>query len=239
MHEGVVEEARRLVVGDAVLVEEDEGVDLAGGQVQVLARVGLEAVVHQRDLELVPGLGQDGEGIVGAGVGLEGGGVGGAGIGGTQADAGALAEAEVGEDLALGVAHFAAGQRHGEIAAIAGASFVGAARRVAGADALHDAGQAAADLDAFERLGEFLERTLHCQRLRFRGLEPGSEFGFLFGNAFAGECLLQRLVLLLQGLDTGGEALHFRQHGGQVVGHGGHGEAGRQQGGDQIAAHDQ
>jgi hypothetical protein len=145
----------------------------------------------------------------------------------------------VGEDLAFGVAHFAAWQRHGEVATIAGAGFVGAARRVAGADALHDAGQAAADLDALERLGELLERTLHRQRLRFRGLEPGGEFGFLFGKTFRGERLFEFLVLLFQRFDAAGEAFHFRQHGGQVVGHGGHGEAGRQQGGDQIAAHDQ
>jgi hypothetical protein len=54
-----------------------------------------------------------------------------------------------------------------------------------------------------------------------------------------GERLFEFLVLLFQRFDAACEALHFRQHGGQVVGHGGHGEAGRQQGGDQIAAHDQ
>jgi hypothetical protein len=98
---------RRFVVGRGILVEEDEGVDLAGGEMQVVARVlALTAGVVERHLELVPGLGEDGEGIVGPlGLGLEGHRVRRAGVGRPQADAVALAEADVGEDLALVVAH--------------------------------------------------------------------------------------------------------------------------------------
>ena len=65
MHEGVVHELGRFVVGRRVLVEEDEGVDLAGGEVQMSRALALTPSSQQRHLELVPGLGQDGEGVVG------------------------------------------------------------------------------------------------------------------------------------------------------------------------------
>jgi hypothetical protein len=131
------------------------------------------------------------------------------------------------------------GRLIGQVAAVVAAGFVPAARRAATADFLHDGGDAAFDLDAVERLGQFGGRSLDGIHLRFDRLDARCEFGILFGNALAGQRLFEILVLLFQRLDACRQALHFGQHRRHVIGGSGHGAACRQGGGENLPAHDQ
>ena len=118
MHEDGVEELAGFVVGGRVLVEEDEGVHLAEVDLQLFPGAGLVAAEGQGNGGLVPGLAQHGHGVVriaalhaeGAGVGL--------GVGTHAVEALALTEAELGEDVAFGVADVGQGQGDEDVAPV-------------------------------------------------------------------------------------------------------------------------
>jgi hypothetical protein len=200
VHQHVVHEARGLVVGGGVLVEEKERVHLADVEHQALARVGLHAVQRQRNVELVPGLGQQQVGVRGPRLGLEGGGVDGAGVARAQARATALAEAELGVDAAVGIAHAAAGQGHRDVATVVGARLALVAVAAGAVHALHHRSQAGTDRDALQRL-DLARLLLHVQRHELDRLQPRHELGLFLAQALGGERgigLLLRLLELLQ-----------------------------------------
>lgn len=214
VYEGVVHKVPGFVVGNAVLVKEHEGVDLA----QREAGLARAASAAKRHVELVPGLRKGELGVVWVAAGKRGA-VDRAGVGRAQRQAFALAEAGMHKQLARAAAKIATGQGHCHIAPVIGtAAATGRVVQVTAPGLLHHAGQAAFDAGAVQRFdqraGGRLQRLLLC----FHGLQARGQFGFVCADAVAVEGAAQLGVLGFQALHALGQRLDLYQ---QCLGVGG------------------
>ena len=217
MHEGVVHEVPGFVVGNAVLVKEHEGVDLAQREAGLARCAG----AAQRHVELVPGLRQGELRVVRVTAGKRGA-VGRAGVGGAQHQAFALAKAGMDKNCSRAVGKAAAWQGHCHIAAvIAPAAATGRIVQIAAARLLHHAGQAAFHVNACQRFDQRAGRGLQRLLLRFHRLEPYRQLGFAVADAVAVQGAAQLGVLRFQALDALGQRLDLRQQRLGVGGRGG------------------
>lgn len=183
MDESQVHELDRFVVGGRVLVEEQERIQFAEIDLQLLPAAAQWPLI-ERYVELIPGLREDGRSVIGLAVQPESGGIGCRKLGIQISQAIALAHAEMEKQAALAGAQRAARQADLRVAA-PGQLALGLARGGrAGIGALRDGRERHSGGNALERLdrpGLFL----HAERLELHRLEPRGDFRIVLRQAIA------------------------------------------------------